>query len=58
LITALLSILLLGTVPTATKLAGVALALLAAVFLAIEPEPITTSTAAPPPKTLKEYGRP
>ena len=57
LITALLSILLLGTVPTATKLAGVALALLAAVFLAIEPEPITTSTAAPQPKTLEEYGR-
>jgi uncharacterized membrane protein len=57
LITALLSILLLGTVPTATKLAGVALALLAAVFLAIEPEPIPTSTAAPQPTTLKEYGR-
>jgi drug/metabolite transporter (DMT)-like permease len=57
LITALLSILLLGTVPTATKLAGVALALLAAVFLAIEPEPIPTSPAIPQPKTLKEYGR-
>jgi uncharacterized membrane protein len=57
LITALLSILLLGTVPTATKLAGVALALLAAVFLAIEPEAIPTSTAMPQPKTLKEYGR-
>jgi uncharacterized membrane protein len=57
LITALLSILLLGTVPTATKLAGVALALLAAVFLAIEPEPVPTSTAAPQPTTLKEYGR-
>ena len=40
LITALLSIMLLGTVPTATKIAGIALALLAAVFLAIEPEPI------------------
>ena len=40
LITAVLSILLLGTVPTATKIAGIALALLAAVFLAIEPEPI------------------
>jgi len=52
LITALLSILLLGTVPTATKLAGVALALLAAVFLAIEPEPIATSTATSQPKTL------
>jgi uncharacterized membrane protein len=58
LITALLSILLLGTVPTATKLAGVALALLAAVFLAIEPEPIPTNTAAPQARTLKEYGRP
>jgi uncharacterized membrane protein len=57
LITALLSILLLGTVPTATKLAGVALALLAAVFLAIEPEPIPPSTAIPQPTTLKEYGR-
>jgi uncharacterized membrane protein len=57
LITALLSILLLGTVPTATKLAGVALALLAAVFLAIEPEPIANNTAVPQPTTLKEYGR-
>jgi uncharacterized membrane protein len=57
LITALLSILLLGTVPTATKLAGVALALLAAVFLAIEPETIPTNTALPQAKTLKEYGR-
>jgi uncharacterized membrane protein len=57
LITALLSILLLGTVPTATKLAGVALALLAAVCLAIESEPIPTSAAAPQPKTLKEFGR-
>jgi uncharacterized membrane protein len=57
LITALLSILLLGTVPTATKLAGVALALLAAVFLAIEPEPTPTNTATPQPTTLKEYGR-
>ena len=52
LITALLSILLLGTVPTATKLAGVALALLAAVFLAIEPEPAPISAATPQPKTL------
>jgi len=57
LITALLSILLLGTVPTATKLAGIALALLAAVFLAIEPEPTPTNTALPQAKTLKEYGR-
>ena len=39
LITAVLSILLLGTAPTATKLVGIALALVAAVFLAIEPEP-------------------
>src|SRR3984957_20269999 len=57
LITAVLSILLLGTVPTPTKLAGVALALLAAVFLAIEPEPTPTNTATPQPTTLKEYGR-
>jgi uncharacterized membrane protein len=57
LITALLSILLLGTVPTATKLAGIALALVAAVLLAIEPEAATTSPATPPVKTLKEYGR-
>jgi uncharacterized membrane protein len=48
LITAVLSIVLLGTSPTATKLAGVALALIAAVFLAIEPEP-----AAAPANTLK-----
>jgi uncharacterized membrane protein len=46
LITALLSILLLGSVPTATKLVGIALALVAAVFLAIEPEPIPAGTAA------------
>src|SRR6204780_3888170 len=52
LITAVLSILLLGTAPTATKLAGVALALLAAVFLAIEPEPAPISAATPQPKTL------
>jgi uncharacterized membrane protein len=52
LITALLSILLLGTVPTATKLAGVALALLAAVFLAIEPEPVPAAPTSPQPKTL------
>jgi uncharacterized membrane protein len=57
LITALLSILLLGTVPTATKLAGIALALLAAVCLAIEPEPAPINSAATQPKTLKEYGR-
>jgi uncharacterized membrane protein len=43
LITALLAIVLLGAVPTATKIAGIVLALLAAVLLAIEPEP------APPP---------
>jgi uncharacterized membrane protein len=46
LITALLSILLLGTVPTAAKLIGIALALAAAVFLAIEPEPIPAASAA------------
>jgi uncharacterized membrane protein len=45
LITALLSIMLLGTVPTATKIAGIALALLAAVLLAIEPEPIAIAAA-------------
>jgi drug/metabolite transporter (DMT)-like permease len=39
LITAVLSILLLGAVPSSTKIAGVALALLAAVLLAIEPAP-------------------
>jgi uncharacterized membrane protein len=39
LITAVLSILLLGTAPTPTKLVGIALALVAAVCLAIEPEP-------------------
>jgi drug/metabolite transporter (DMT)-like permease len=57
LITALLSILLLGTVPTPTKLAGIALALAAAVFLAIEPEAATTSPAALPTKALEEYER-
>ena len=46
LITALLSILLLGSVPTAAKLVGIALALVAAVFLAIEPEPIPAGTTA------------
>jgi uncharacterized membrane protein len=48
LITALLSILLLGSVPTATKLVGIVLALLAAVFLAIEPEPAAAGTAIRP----------
>jgi uncharacterized membrane protein len=48
LITALLSILLLGSVPTATKLVGIVLALLAAVFLAIEPEPAPAGTAIRP----------
>jgi uncharacterized membrane protein len=57
LITAVLSILLLGTAPTATKLAGIALALVAAVFLAIEPEPSAAATAAAHTETLKEYGR-
>jgi uncharacterized membrane protein len=41
LITALIAIVLLGAVPTATKIAGIVLALLAAVLLAIEPEPAT-----------------
>jgi len=45
LITAVLSILLLGTAPTATKLIGIALALVAAVFLAIEPEPAAGAAA-------------
>jgi uncharacterized membrane protein len=44
LITAMLSIMLLGTVPTAAKIAGIGLALLAAVFLAIEPEPVAIDT--------------
>jgi uncharacterized membrane protein len=48
LITALLSILLLGSVPTATKLVGIVLALVAAVFLAIEPEPAAAGTAMRP----------
>lgn len=51
LITALLSILLLGTAPTGTKLAGIGLALLAAVLLAIEPEPVPADTPH------EEYGR-
>ena len=45
LITALLSIILLGTAPTGTKLAGIGLALLAAVLLAIEPEPVPANTS-------------
>lgn len=45
LITALLSIMLLGTAPTGTKLAGIGLALLAAVLLAIEPEPVLANTS-------------
>jgi uncharacterized membrane protein len=48
LITALLSILLLGSVPTAAKLVGIVLALLAAVFLAIEPEPAAPGAAIRP----------
>ena len=39
LITAVISILLLGAVPSGTKVAGIVLALAAAVLLAIEPEP-------------------
>jgi drug/metabolite transporter (DMT)-like permease len=46
LITAVLAILLLGTAPTATKIAGIGLALVAAVFLAIEPEPAPAASAA------------
>jgi uncharacterized membrane protein len=57
LITAVLSILLLGTAPTATKLVGIALALVAAVFLAIEPEP-APAIAVSQPKAQKEFGRP
>jgi drug/metabolite transporter (DMT)-like permease len=38
LITAVLAIILLGVVPTATKVAGIMLALLAALLLAIEPD--------------------
>jgi uncharacterized membrane protein len=45
LITAMLSIMLLGTAPTATKIAGIALALCAAVLLAIEPEPVAATAA-------------
>jgi uncharacterized membrane protein len=46
LITAVISILLLGAVPTSTKVAGIALALAAAVLLAIEPEPATAPGVA------------
>jgi uncharacterized membrane protein len=49
LITAVLSILLLGTAPTATKLVGIALALVAAVFLAIEPEPVPAAAPVSQP---------
>jgi uncharacterized membrane protein len=58
LITAVLSILLLGTAPTATKLVGISLALVAAVFLAIEPEPAPAPAAAAQPKAHAEVGRP
>lgn len=51
LITALLAIVLLGTTPTASKIAGIALALLAAVLLAIEPEP-DASVATPAAGTV------
>ena len=53
LITALLSMVLLGAVPAGTKLAGIALALIAAVLLAIEPEPGVAGTAAPLPGISK-----
>lgn len=46
LITAVLAIVLLGSVPTATKVAGIVLALLAAVLLAIEPEPEPSPASA------------
>jgi drug/metabolite transporter (DMT)-like permease len=45
LITAVLSMMLLGAVPSGTKMAGVALALISAVLLAIEPEPAAPSAA-------------
>jgi uncharacterized membrane protein len=45
LMTALLSILLLGILPSGTKLIGIALALIAAVLLAIEPEPPAADTS-------------
>ena len=53
LITALLSMVLLGAVPAGTKLAGIALALIAAVLLAIEPEPGVAGTATPLPGISK-----
>ena len=43
LITAVISIVLLGAVPSGTKLAGIVLALAAAVLLAVEPEPAPES---------------
>jgi uncharacterized membrane protein len=52
LITAVLSIVLLGTSPTATKLVGIALALIAALFLAIEPEPAAVAVGTSTPETL------
>jgi uncharacterized membrane protein len=52
LITAVLSIVLLGTSPTATKLIGIALALIAALFLAIEPEPAAVAVGTPTSETL------
>jgi uncharacterized membrane protein len=48
LITAVISILLLGAVPTGTKVAGIVLALAAAVLLAIEPEPAASPAVASP----------
>jgi uncharacterized membrane protein len=50
LVTALLSMVLLGAVPSGTKLAGVALAVISAILLAIEPEPGASSTTAAVPK--------
>jgi uncharacterized membrane protein len=47
LITASLAIVLLGATPTATKIAGIVLALLAAVLLAIEPEPEAAAGGGP-----------
>jgi uncharacterized membrane protein len=52
LITAVLSIVLLGTSPTAAKLIGIALALIAALFLAIEPEPAAVAVGTPTSETL------
>src|SRR6202451_3252385 len=57
LITALLSLALLGIVPQSLKIVGIVLALVAAVFLAIEPEPVPAGPASPKSETLKEYGR-